>query len=530
MDRSLQRIFLALVATTALAAVVPARAAEFGQLDGGTPSSGLSGDFKRGSRVTLTEPGVVTSLKAKLDGFGGPQTGSQFIHLSLYTDVNGVPGVKLADSGYEQIQTQSPAGIHTFYTDSVPLPAGTYWVVLHTAATDGTSTAGIIRDYGTALSGNNWYANADTYSDGTSSPFGPGTTGNTQLAVGGTSQPATLSKFAGRATVAATPSGGLTANAKRGSRFTMTEKGRVTSLTAYLDGKGGGMSSQKVRYALYRDSGGLPGALIVQSAEVNVQAGQAASWVSAGVTPVDLTPGNYWIVIHTGDNTGVVRDYGDGAANWYSNADTYSDGASATFGPGNTGTVTLSAAAVYYPGAIETRTMGRTTAAGIPSGGLSANYSRGSHFGDGAFNIPEHSTITAFWAYLDGNGGASGSQQLRIALYSIMGEAVPYNKVAESAPVIIPAGMPPQWVRFPLAAPTPIGFALAYQFMLQSGNTGGVARDYGDGDANWIGFPDDFADGPVNALYPDPSKQPGLSNGTVTLSLYMEYTVPVESP
>ncbi len=97
MDRSLQRIFLALVASTALAAVSPAQAVEFGQPDGGTPSSGLSGDFKRGSRVTLTEPGVVTYLKAKLDGFGGPQTGSQFIHLSLYTDVNGRAGCKLAD-------------------------------------------------------------------------------------------------------------------------------------------------------------------------------------------------------------------------------------------------------------------------------------------------------------------------------------------------------------------------------------------------------------------------------------------------
>jgi len=530
MDRSLQRIFLALVAATALAAVVPARAADFGQLDGGTPSSGLSGDFKRGSRVTLTEPGVLTFLKAKLDGFGGPQTGSQLIHLSLYTDVNGAPGVKLTDSGYEQIQAQAPAAIHTFYTNAVPLPAGTYWVVLHTANTDGTSTAGIIRDYGTAVSGNNWYANADLYSDGTSSPFGPGSTGATQLAVGGTTESARLSKFAGRATVAATPSGGLTANAKRGSRFTMTEKGRLTALTAYLDGKGGGVSSQNFRYALYRDAGGVPGALIVQSAEGLVEAGQAASWVSAIVTPVDLTPGDYWIVIHTGDNTGVIRDYGDGAANWYSNPDTYSDGASATFGAGNTGTVTLSAAVVYYPGAIETRTLGRTTAAVTPSGGLSANYSRGSHFVDGAASIPQHAAITAFWAYLDGNGGASGSQQLRIGLYSIFGEARSYNKVAESAPVTIPAGMSPQWVRFPLPAPTELGFALAYQLMLQSGNTGGVVRDYGDGDANWTGFPDSFADGAANLFYPDPSKQPGLSNGTVTLSLYMEYTVPAESP
>ncbi len=243
---------------------------------------------------------------------------------------------------------------------------------------------------------------------------------------------------------------------------------------------------------------------------------------------MDLTPGNYWVVIHTGDTTGVVRDYGDGAANWYSNADTYSDGASATFGAGNTGTVTLSAAAIYLPGAIETRTLGRATVAATPSGGLSANYSRGSSFG--AYDIPENASLDAFWAYLDGNGGASGSQQLRVALYYISGTSVPYGKALETQAVTIPAGMAPQWVRFPLQAPAGLGFAPGYQIMLQSGDTGGVVRDYGDGEANWLGLPDAFGDGAIPSFYPGHTRQPDLTSGTVTLSIYAEYSVPAGSP
>ncbi len=276
MNTSLQRIFMTLIATATVAVVAPARAADFGQLDGGTPSSGLSGDYKRGSRVTLTEPAVLATLEAKLDGFGGPQSGRQLIALSIYTDVNGVPGVKLTQSNTDAVSAQQSAQIRSFYTDPVPLPAGTYWVVLHTGNTDAGGTPGIIRDYGTTPGGNNWYANADLFSDGASSPFGAGSTGTAQLAVGGTYQPPFQTKFAGRASVAATPSGGLTSNAKRGSRFAMTETGRVTSLTAYLDGKGGGSGNQALRYDLYRDSGGVPGALIVQSDEVFVAAGQTA--------------------------------------------------------------------------------------------------------------------------------------------------------------------------------------------------------------------------------------------------------------
>ena len=523
------RVFFTLAALLAVIIIAPARAAIVGQLDGGTPSSGLSGDFKRGSRVTLTEPGILSVLDARLDGFGGPQSGLQRITMSVYTDVNGVPGVKLAESVRLQVPAQMQPQTYKFFMDPTPLPAGTYWLVLHTEGASSVSTPGIIRDYGTTPGGSNWYGSSDLFSDGASSPFGTGNTGTAQLVVAAEYLSAAQAKFAGRATVAATASGGLTSNAKRGSRFTMSETGRVYELTAYLDGKGGAAGSQKLRYALYHDSGGLPSTLVTESDEVTVTAGQAGKWVSSHLVPVDLTSGNYWIVIHTGDTGGVARDYGDGAANWYSNADAYADGASATFGSGNSGSVTISAAVLYSPGASQTRTVGRTTIAATPSGGLTANFLRGSSVS--ATSVPDGATLTGFWAYLDGNGGASGNQQLRAALYGIAPAPIPYDKIAESDTVTIAAGLSPRWVHFPLTRPVELGGTFAYLIALQSGDKGGVARDYGDGDANWIGAPDAFADGALDDISPGgPDKTPGFVDGTVTLSIYAEYTVPANSP
>jgi hypothetical protein len=104
----------------------------------------------------------------------------------------------------------------------------------------------------------------------------------------------------------------------------------------------------------------------------------------------------------------------------------------------------------------------------------------------------------------------------------------PSEKVYESEAVTIPAGMAPQWVRFPLRAPIQIDNNPAYWLMLQSGDTAGVARDYGDGNANWVGVPDSFADGANREL--DPFNDPQLTHGTVELSMYLEYSVPQPWP
>jgi hypothetical protein len=319
----------------------------------------------------------------------------------------------------------------------------------------------------------------------------------------------------------------MTSNFKRGSRFTMTELGRVFELAAYLDGKGGGTGAQKLRYVLYKDLGdGTPGARVLESDEVTIKAGQSAGWVSAHVTQTDLQPGNYWIVIHTGDTSGIARNYGDGAANWYGTGDSYSDGASTFFGNGSTGTVTISANAMYIPGNVMTGTIGNTSQSGAPSGGLSANFIRGGKYS--GFTVP-YSLVTAFWAYLDGNGGGTGSQQVRVAFYvDYQTRDISMVKQYESETVTIPAGMPARWVRFPLKAPVEIADNPGYWLMLQSGDNAGVVRDYGDNIANWWGFTDSYADGTTPDFYP--YNNPNVSVGSVELSLNLEYTVPGSTP
>jgi len=157
-------------------------------------------------------------------------------------------------------------------------------------------------------------------------------------------------KTFGRTSVAANPSGGMTADQKRGSKFTLTQKATAFRLFAYLDGGGATTGSQQVRMVLYRDSGGVPGARLAQSPIATINAGLAGRWVAFNLPPTALDPGAYWIMIHTGATGGVARNRGDGAANWYSNLDAFSDGASDPFGTGWTGSVTLSVYASYTVG------------------------------------------------------------------------------------------------------------------------------------------------------------------------------------
>ena len=523
MNSSSQRILFTLMAIFALAMTLPAHAQQFGHaFEDGGPSSGLSGDYKRGSKFALTEPGVLNMMKAFIDGKGGPQTGYQNVAMDIYRDASGVPGVKLWESAPVKIQAQSEARWYEFYTSPVALPPGSYWLVIHSAGTTGGSTPAIARDFW-SNSANNWYGNADTFSDGASSPFGAGGAGAGELLIQASYLRPDHARFAGRATVAATPSAGLASDFKRGSRFTLSELGRVFELSAYVDGKGGGTGTQKLRYDLYQDLGnGTPGQRILESDEVTINAGQSAGWVSAHVTQTDVQPGNYWIVIHTGNTTGVARDYGDGPANWYGTGDSYSDGASTLFGNGSAGTVTISATAMYIPGNVMMGTVGNNSQSGAPSSGLSANFSRGGKYS--GFTVPD-SLVTAFWAYLDGNGGGTGSQQVRVAFYvDYETRDLSMVKQYESQTVTIPAGMPAQWVRFPLKAPVAISQNPAFWLMLQSGDNAGVVRDYGDPIANWWGFADTYADGATPDFYP--YGNPNVIQGTVELSVKLDYTVP----
>jgi hypothetical protein len=157
-------------------------------------------------------------------------------------------------------------------------------------------------------------------------------------------------KVFGRTSIATTASAGMTTNQKRGSKFTLPDKATLLGFSAYLDGLGATTGSQAVRMVVYKDNNGVPGGKWAQSNVVNIAAGSAGRWVDFTAPATPLDPGQWWIVIHTGDTGGVARNRGDGANNWYGNADAFSDGPSNPFGSGATGNGTLSVKISYTVG------------------------------------------------------------------------------------------------------------------------------------------------------------------------------------
>lgn len=527
-----RRLLPALITLGALSSLHPARAqttATFGRTSvGAIPSNGLSANFKRASRFNLDTPATLLRLCAYLDGNGGV-SGVQQVRFVLYRDDNGTPGAKVMEAQQFSVLSESAARWYCASSEAwTPIPAGAYWIALHTSG-----QGGIIRDFYDGPA--NWYGNQDDFADGASSSFGAGNAGSGTLSVHARYYPESEMRHAGRLTLGTTPSSGMTANFKRGSSFEMPEKGKLSAITAYLDG--GGTTStdaqQSLRFALYRDANGTPGEKVFEGRNRGRRGGTPAGWLTDGAIPAlapTLDPGRYWIVLHTGDTGGVIRNYADGTGNWYGNADTFSDGASTPFGTGNTGNGTISAFISYRPGSITTGALGRTDVATIPSRGLTPNVIRWSTF---VLN-DSPGTLTGLHAYLDGLGATTGSQPVRMVLYVLRverdadrNEFGVYYKVAESSEVTIPAGMPAQWVEFPVpAVPISNDVPPVYLIGLHSGGTVGVVRNYGDallnpGDNNWHSMPDDFGDGAVPSFLSDSP----ATEGDVTLSVYASYSI-----
>ena len=497
----------------------------FGRIvPGAIPSAGLSANMKRASRFTLPAAGTVRQLCTYLDGKGGV-SGVQSMNLVLYRDSGGVPGAKVLASPGNAVLSGDSARWFCYLVPLQPLPAGSYWIAIHTSG-----DSGVIRDYydGNA---NNWYGNADLFDDGASATFGAGNTGTGTLTVYAEYFPDSQIRNAGRTTIGTIASGGMTADFKRASSFTMPERGKMYAITSYVDSGGPNMAPftpQNFRYALYKDANGVPGAKLYESVwEQFMRTTWPATWLTDTASPSiapTLDPGRYWIAIHTGQTSGVIRNFADGAGNWYGNSDTYSDGASAQFGPGNTGNGTLSAFVSYRPGTITQGEMGRTDVGTSPSAGLSANASRWSQFE--LHDDPR--TLTGLHAYLDGLGGASGSQSVRMVVYGLYADSqVSYfSKIAQSQDVTISAGMSPRWVDFPApAVPLNAKYPI-YLIAIQTGGTAGVIRDYGDSRplpvGNWYSIADSFADGALAQL-PDSIV---TAKNSATLSVYASYALP----
>ncbi len=93
-----------------------------------------------------------------------------------------------------------------------------------------------------------------------------------------------------------------------------------------------------------------------------------------------------------------------------------------------------------------------------------------------------------------------------MAIYELWADASEsyFFELAESNEVTIPAGMPPQWVRFtvpsvPLEHERNPPLYPACLIGIQTGDTAGVARDYGDARpderGNWRSIADPYSDG-----------------------------------
>jgi RHS repeat-associated protein len=143
----------------------------------------------------------------------------------------------------------------------------------------------------------------------------------------------------------------LAANLKSGNKVTLSQQGRFTTISAYLDGNGTGSGSQNVRALIYADSSGSPGPLKATSAQVNIAKGRAPGWVDFTISPtVTLPAGDYWLVLHSGTTANIIRRFGDTVTgSERNNTDTYSDGAADPFGTATTGNWSWSTKATYTP-------------------------------------------------------------------------------------------------------------------------------------------------------------------------------------
>ena len=144
--------------------------------------------------------------------------------------------------------------------------------------------------------------------------------------------------------------------------------------------------------------------------------------------------------------------------------------------------------------------LGRITEATIPSNGLSGNFKRAARFTLGA-----RGTTLQLCAYVDGNGGVSGEQRMRLALYND-NNGSPGTKVVETQEGTVRSGEAAHWMCFIEASGygpplTPVAPG-SYWIAIHTAGTAGVIRDFADGPANWFG---------------------AGSSGTGTMSVYARY-------
>ena len=91
------------------------------------------------------------------------------------------------------------------------------------------------------------------------------------------------------------------------TRVTLSQNGTLTSITAYM----GGIADKKdIRFGLYADAAGEPGALLVESGKVTHLAGDG--WFTIELPATAVTAGDYWIGLAPGKEAALFYDAAGG--------------------------------------------------------------------------------------------------------------------------------------------------------------------------------------------------------------------------
>jgi hypothetical protein len=147
---------------------------------------------------------------------------------------------------------------------------------------------------------------------------------------------------------------------------------------------------------------------------------------------------------------------------------------------------------------------GRVVAGTVTSDGMTADRKRASKF-----NLSKPGRLRELSASLDGNGGASGTQDVKLVLYRDNNGA-PGAKVVESNPRTLASGTTKKWYSFIVN-----NVALTagdYWIAIFTGGSAQVLRNYGDATPNWYGNTDTYSDGATDPFGSG-------TTGTVTLSV-----------
>lgn len=127
-----------------------------------------------------------------------------------------------------------------------------------------------------------------------------------------------------------------TANTKRAFRFQNNTGGAVQVQKLYINYSNTPTGGQTIKGVIYSDNAGAPNALLSTTPSSGITAGWVAvTFPSAVLVAKDAY---VWIGVHGPVDTSTANGFLSGGTS-ATNADTYSDGASATFGAYTAGTI-----------------------------------------------------------------------------------------------------------------------------------------------------------------------------------------------